>query len=129
MPEEIQPSPATTMPEIEKAPPVPLAEAPYPPPKPEKKPNFFERFWYVFVVAAIICLLLVGVLWKLVKGQAKTTPVTPTPTPIEEVDQSTQELESQGTSDEIGDIEADLEATDLTELDKELSDIENELSQ
>jgi hypothetical protein len=128
MPEEIQPSP-TTIPATEKPSPTPIAEIPYPPPKPEKKPSFFERFWYLFVIAAIICLLLVGVLWKLTQSQVKTPPVTPTPTPTEAVDQSTQALESQGTSDDLGDIEADLNATDFTDLDKELSDIENELSQ
>ena len=43
-------------------------------------------------------------------------------------DAATLKLESQGTSDEVSAIEQDLSATDLTDLDKELSDIEAELA-
>lgn len=39
-------------------------------------------------------------------------------------DSSTLSLQQQGTSDEVGDIENDLNATDLNNLDRELSDIE-----
>lgn len=44
-------------------------------------------------------------------------------------DQQTQALETQGTSDDIGAIEQDLKATDLGDLDRELSDIEAQLAQ
>ncbi len=42
-------------------------------------------------------------------------------------DASVVSLEQQSPSDEISDIEADLNATDLNDLDKELQDIENQL--
>lgn len=108
----------------------PAKESPYPRPEPEPKPSFLDRFWFVFVIAALICLIGIGVLLFLNRRQAARVTVTPTPTPtpVEEVDEATKQLEEQGTSDEITDIEVDLNATDLTELDKELTDIENELS-
>ena len=43
-------------------------------------------------------------------------------------DAATTRLETQGTSDEVSAIEQDLNATDLGDLDKELSDIEAELA-
>jgi len=43
-------------------------------------------------------------------------------------DSQTQLLEKQGNSNELSSIESDLETTDLTDLDKELSEIESELA-
>lgn len=48
-------------------------------------------------------------------------------TPVEE--DETQKLLNQGTSDEVSAIEKDLNDTNLTNLDKEVGDINNELSQ
>lgn len=42
-------------------------------------------------------------------------------------DASTLSLGKQGISDEVGDIESDLNATDLNDLDRELSDIDVQL--
>ena len=42
-------------------------------------------------------------------------------------DAMTQELSTQSSSDEVGDIEADLEATSFTDIDAELDDIESEI--
>ena len=71
-----------------------------------------------------------GGLWVVNQGslESKTTP-TPTPIPnsAAKLDSATAVLEQQGTSDELSDIETDLETTDLTNIDKELSDIESEL--
>lgn len=106
----------------------PAKESPYPRPEPESKPSFLDRFWFAFVIIALVCLIGIGALWFLNKRQAIPGTVAPTPTPSEEVDEGTKKLEEQGTSDEITDIETDLNATDLTEIDKELTDIENELS-
>lgn len=95
----------------------------------ESKPNFFQRFWFVFVILAVVLILLVGILWitnqRLMVPKA---PPTPTPTPVVEIDTTTAALEQQGTSDEITAIEADLETTDLSDIDKELTDIEAELT-
>lgn len=96
-----------------------------------KKPNFFERFWFVFVILAILALLLVGILWASNQGPISFRPKpspTPLPSPTAEIDTTTSTLEKQGTSDEISDIEADLNTTDLTNIDKELTDIDSELS-
>ena len=130
-----QPESRPTKPEVKLEPPAakipvkipPAKESPYPRPEPESKPGFLNRFWFLFVIAALICLVGIGVLWFLNKRQATPTTVAPTPTPAEEVDEATRQLEQQGTSDEIDEIEADLNATDLTEIDKELTDIDNEL--
>ncbi|HUS51848.1 MAG TPA: hypothetical protein VMX77_00050 [Candidatus Bathyarchaeia archaeon] len=131
MPEERTPTPETPpiikTPEETPTPPSSPEESPYPIPKPPSKPNFLERFWYLFVILAVLCLFVLGVLLFTMRGSTKPTPVAPTPTPTEEVDQSTQELESQSGSDEIDDIEADLGSTDLTNLDQELTRIEDEL--
>lgn len=43
-------------------------------------------------------------------------------------DNSVETLQTQGTSDEIGDIEADVNATDLENLDKEVGTIDAELN-
>ena len=44
-------------------------------------------------------------------------------------DQQVQSLQSQGTSDEVVDIEQDLNSTDLDCLDQELSEVDQALSQ
>lgn len=51
--------------------------------------------------------------------------LVPAPAPQ---DFQTTKLQQQGTSDEISAIERDLETTDLSDLDRELEDIERELS-
>lgn len=47
---------------------------------------------------------------------------------VDAPDQTLEELQQQGSSDEIADIEADIDATDLDNLDQELGDIEGELN-
>jgi len=97
----------------------------------KEKPNVFKKFRYLFVIlGAVICLSLVFLFYGYQKlNKDKTTPLlTPAPTPIEEIDEQTSELEEQSASDEIEEIEADLKTTDLSEIDQELEDIETELS-
>lgn len=98
--------------------------------QPEEKGNIFTRFWFIFIALAIVALLIVGGLWFTNQGLlTKPTPSpTPIPSPSSSVDETTSNLEKQGTSDELAEIEKDLEATDLSNLDKGLTDIENELS-
>ena len=99
------------------------------------KPSFFKKYGLVLIIIDIILVLglvVMGVAyWKMSQEKALPSP-TPTPvslpTPSEETDAQTSALEEQGTSDEIEDIEADLNATDLSEIDKELDDIESELA-
>ncbi len=97
----------------------------------EKSP--LKRFWYVFAVLGVVLVTSAGVIvYGYPKLSQQAPAVTPmpiaTPTPAEEVDQQTAALKTQGTSDEIDDIEADLGATDLSEIDKELEEIESELT-
>jgi len=105
----------------------------------EQKTNFFERFWYIFLILAIVLIGAVVSLWILNRqaiqlSQTQAPPVqeevapTPPSTEITEVDEQTVVLESQGVSDNPADIEADLKATNLEDIDKELTDIEQEIS-
>ena len=98
-----------------------------------EKPNLLKRFWYLFLILGVIIIFSLGILvygyLKLSQEKPASTPVSvPTPTPIEEIDEQTSTLEGQGSSDELEDIEADLGATDLSEIDQELEDIDSELS-
>ncbi len=69
--------------------------------------------WIVILVA-----LVLAVVYAVGKGGLlKQTPS----------DTAVQELRQQGTSDEVADIEQDLEATSFTDLDAELNDIDKEL--
>jgi len=103
----------------------------------EEKTNFFEKFWYLFVVVAIILLAVVGGLWfynqkALQENSSQSAPqiqemiTEETETPIEE-DVQIAALQQQSDSDEISQIETDIQATDLSNIDKELADIEAEI--
>ena len=99
----------------------------------ESKPNLLERFWFIPVILAILSMIIVVGLWTVNQGffSPKATPTPtpmPSPTPETETDSQTDALEEQGTSDEIGAIETDLENTDLSNIDQELTDIEGELA-
>lgn len=95
---------------------------------------FFERFWFVFVILGFVLISIMGILlianqklFSRRRASAPSFPVfTPTPTPLVEGEATITALEEQGTSDEISAIEADLEATDFSEIDKELIEIEAE---
>lgn len=105
-------------------------------PQAERKLGF-GKLWFIPVILALVAVILVSALWvtnrnllapRLLLAPTLTPTPTPTATPAAKVDEDTVALEEQGTSDEISEIEADLNATDLTEIDKELTDIENELA-
>jgi len=89
----------------------------------------FDKLWFIPVIIALVAVIVVGALWVTNKGLLVPKPSpTPTPTPAAEIDEETAALEEQGTSDEISEIEADINATELSDIDKELTDIEDELS-
>jgi flagellar basal body-associated protein FliL len=100
----------------------------------EEKTNFFEKFWYLFVILAVILVGIVAGLWfynqkslsRLAQTSAPAEEIIPTVT--EETDTQTTALESQSASDEITYIEADLQSTDLSNLDREMLDIEAEIN-
>ena len=94
--------------------------------------------WPVILAILLILILIIvvgGLLFAVNReiipwGSKKAIPTpvpTPTPSPEMQLEAEVVELEEQGSSDEINAIEADLEETDLSNLDKELSDIESEL--
>lgn len=104
----------------------------------EEKTNFLEKFWYLFVILAIILISAVGGLWfynqraiqeKSDQAQMGVENFIPeeTVSQIEE-DAQTAALGQQSDSDEFNDIEADIQATDLSNLDKEMADIEAEIA-
>lgn len=68
------------------------------------------------VLVAFLSLFLIMQFNKLNKTD-ESLPLTP------------QEIQKQSNSDEIKDIQKDLENTDLTNIDTELKDIESELNQ
>lgn len=76
-------------------------------------------------VAIIIIILIAGGIyfWSTTVVQEESTVVKSTI----EADKIVNQLGTQGTSDEIADIEADLNTTDLDNLDSELEDLLNEL--
>jgi len=96
--------------------------------KPAPETGKFDKLWFIPVILALVAVIVVGALWVANKGLLAPSPSpTPTASPSAELDEDTAALEEQGTSDEISKIEADLNATDLTDIDKELTDIEDEL--
>ena len=104
----------------------------------EEKINFLEKFWYLFVILAIILIGVVGGLWfynqkTLRENSSQAVPkieemITEETVPQIEEDTQTAALEQQSDSDEISQIEADIQATDLSNIDKELADIEVEIT-
>ena len=100
----------------------------------EEKTNFFEKFWYLFVILAVILVGIVAGLWfynqkslsRLTQTSAPAEEIIPTV--AEETDTQTTALGSQSASDEITYIEADLQSTDLSNLDREMLDIEAEIN-
>ncbi len=101
----------------------------------EEKTNFFEKFWYLFVILALILVGFVGSLWFLNQKAIKTKQLEITPVALEETTSALSEeeneiatLENQDESDEVESIEADLQNTNLSNLDKEMADIETEIT-
>ena len=89
----------------------------------------FKKFWFIPLLIVLVVIIVVGMIWAIDKGLLlpQLSP-SPTATPSTAIDESTAALEEQGSSDEIEAIEADLENTDLSNIDQELTDIENELA-
>lgn len=95
--------------------------------------------WPLLAGGGLLLVLLLVFAYLLSTGQTAAPAVPPQketsatqetlPSPREEVtDATTAALEAQGTSDKVSEIEKDLKATDLSHLDKELEDIEAELT-
>lgn len=95
------------------------------------KPKSFKKLGVILAAVGLVFVIITVGCFLVVKQKSKpieTGMPTPTPTPASTSDTFTAVLEDQSTSDEIVDIEADLNSTDLAEIDRELTDIESELS-
>lgn len=95
------------------------------------KPNLLKRFWFIFAALGIVLALSIGAFF--ISRQQPTPPAvvsvpTPVPSPTPTEEDEIAALEQQGTSDETTAIEADLNKTDLSKLDQELADIDDELA-
>jgi len=71
-------------------------------------------WWIIILIVLILVIVAIGY-------YVETTNIP------KEASPESAALETQGTSDELADIQADLDATDLESLDTELSDIDAEL--
>lgn len=89
------------------------------------------------VVAIVVMTLAIGAIAagiisgrraRMTKRAESEQAVEPTPTPAEEKDALLVSYERDSDSDEIADIEADLNSTSFKGIDAELSDIDSELS-
>lgn len=93
---------------------------------PTEETQSSKSLWAWVVLVAVIAAVVFGVYyWPKVKPAEA-------PADMEEFNQpdaATQALEQATTSDEVADIEQDLNVTDFSNLDQELSDIEAELNQ
>ena len=91
--------------------------------------------WLILIVILVILAAGLGFFtWYSSRQMAPKAVVTPIPEtiqptaqPTSAIDQKTAELEEVGESDELDEIEADLNKTDLDELDQEFETIEKEL--
>lgn len=108
----------------------------------QKNLGLIGRFWYVFLVLGLGAVSVVVYLWysnqKIIKDlnrqelkvpmrKATLAPVE-IEAEVEDEDELLEELEQQSDSDEILEIEKDLSATFLSDLDQELDEIDKELS-
>ncbi len=80
----------------------------------------FSTLW-IIVVVAVIGLIAVVSVGKIGRGPK------PTPAPVE--DAQVQELTTLSSSDEVEAIEADINATNLEDLDAELGEVDSALGE
>ena len=85
--------------------------------------------WAWMVTGVIILAIAIGFYYWPAKSDVNEDSETAVDSKMEATDPATASLEAVSQSDEISDIEADLNATDLSGLDQELSEIESELNQ
>lgn len=78
-----------------------------------------KKNWWIWIAVGAVVILILA--WFLSQGTPSYGPGTATE------DQQTEMLSQQSASDDLSAIEADVSATDLSDLDKELSDIESQL--
>lgn len=86
----------------------------------------------IVVMALALGVVIAGIIsgrqTRLAKQKERELAVEPTPTPTEKEDMLTASYKEMSETDEIYDIEADLDATSFEEIDAELTDIDKELT-
>jgi uncharacterized protein HemX len=82
----------------------------------------------LLALGAVVAGIVSGRRARLARQEEREQLIMPTPTPTEEEDTLTVSYEQLSDSDEIADIESDLNATSFEGIDAELSDIDSELS-
>lgn len=132
------PTPPPPPPPPQQPPVAPLPESPeetQTPPKSHPKTIFYILLLLVVIITfaalAMIYMKFAGSNTSQLEqntNQLQEEVQIPEPT-IVETDEDTKALQTQGSSDEVSDIEKDLKNTDLTNLDKELSSISSEINQ
>ncbi|MBI2405705.1 hypothetical protein HYV21_01480 [Candidatus Microgenomates bacterium] len=80
------------------------------------------------VIPVLVIVALVAGIAVVIGQRGIPKTLIPTATPLVSEDIKTQQLSQQGASDDPAAIEQDLNDTDLSGIDKELTDIERELS-
>lgn len=91
------------------------------------------------IIAVVVIVAVLGILaaggWYFMKTTSPiykepiTTKKTDTVTPKVEKDVTTENLQKQGTSDAVAEIEKDVNASDMTNIDTEMSEIESGLKE
>jgi uncharacterized protein HemX len=102
----------------------------------QAKKKGLSNFWYLFLILGIAAVGLVVYFWisnqktlrQIQEQEAETAPATESAEIQLGEDEILEQLQQQGDSDEIESIEEDLLSTDLSGLDRELGQIEEELS-
>lgn len=91
-----------------------------------------QKSWGPAIGLVVILLIIIAGSFYFFKGGTPRSEVTPTPgeePSIEDIEGELMMLKEQGETDETADIEADIEATDVSGMDAELDLAEQEASQ
>lgn len=138
VPHQPQPSPESFEPQP--PPPTPPPVTP-PPPQPEEvKPPGKSSKIILYTLVIIVVVVTIAALVMIFQSFTKTSQESSKETEIQvelpqptitfaSEDKDTEVLSEQGSSDEVADIEKDLQNTDFSNLDREIGSISSELSQ
>lgn len=101
-----------------------------PPAGGRRKIAIFVIVFLLLALGAVIAGIISGQRTRRaqLEEQGREAAAAPTPTPAEEEDSLTAQYEDQSDSDEIADIESDLQATSFEGIDTELTSIDEEFS-
>lgn len=86
-----------------------------------------KQMWLILVLVAVV--IGAGVWWYALRQGITPVANNNPETSVSGTDTDLQALTTQGSSDDVASIDADLKATNLDNLDRELGDISNTVSQ